>query len=87
MALSIGVGVGSRIDIGGHLLQVKALVAPNIVVVTIDQGQEIMVSEEKAVELLPNVKVQTGVGGNRLAFHAPKSIRISRVEHPKGERR
>ena len=87
MALSIGVGVGSRIDIGGHLLVVKALVQPNVVVVTVDRGEEIVISEGKSVEILPDVKVQAGVGGNRLAFHAPKSIRISRIETQKGERR
>jgi sRNA-binding carbon storage regulator CsrA len=86
-ALSIGVSVGSRIDIGGHMLVVKALVAPNVVVVTIDRGEEILISEGKSVEILPGVKVQSGVGGNRLAFHAPKSIRISRIESAKGERR
>jgi len=94
MALSIGVGVGSKIDIGGHLLVVKALVQPNVVVVTVDRGEEIVISEGKSVEVLPGVKVQAGLGGNRLAFHAAKSIRISRVGEekrkpitPKGERR
>jgi hypothetical protein len=79
MALSIGVSVGSRIDVGGHVLQVKALVHPNVVVITVDRGDEIVISEGKTVEILPGVKVQSGVGGNRLAFHANKSIRISRV--------
>ena len=88
MALSIGVSVGSQIDIGGHLLQVKALVHPNVVVITVDRGEEIVVSEGKTVEILPGVKVQTGAGGNRLAFHAAKSIRISRVnESTKGSRK
>lgn len=83
VALSIGVSVGSKIDIGGHLLQVKALVHPNVVVVTVDRGDEILISEGKSVEILPGVKVQAGLGGNRLAFHAAKSIRISRVEEHK----
>ena len=79
MALSIGVSVGSRVDIGGHILQVKALPAPSVAVVTVDRGDEILLSDGKAVEILPHVKVQTGPG-NRLAFQAPKSIRISRLE-------
>lgn len=87
MALSIGVSVGSKIDIQGHILQVKSLVHPNVVVVTVDRGEEIVISEGKTVEILPGVKVQSGVGGNRLAFHAAKSIRISRVGDQKGERR
>lgn len=82
MALSIGVSVGSKIDVGGHTLQVKALVHPNVVVITVDRGEEIVISEGRAVEILPGVKVQSGVGGNRLAFHAAKSIRISRVNEP-----
>lgn len=88
MALSIGVSVGSKIDVGGHLLHVKALVHPNIVVVTVDRGDEILISESQVVEILPGVQVQSGSGGNRLAFHADKSIRISRVEGavPKGRR-
>jgi hypothetical protein len=73
------VSVGSKIDVGGHTLQVKALVHPNVVVVTVDRGEEILISEGKTVEILPQVRVQSGVGGNRLAFHAPKSIRISRI--------
>jgi hypothetical protein len=78
MALSIGISVGSRIDIEGHVLQVKALKAPDIVMVTVDQGDAILVNESQAVQILPGVWVQTGPGGRRLAFHAAKSIRISR---------
>lgn len=84
MALSIGVGVGSKIDIAGHILQVKSLVHPNLIVVSVDQGEEVVISDQKAVELLPGVRVQTGVGpggsGNRLAFTADRAIRISRME-------
>lgn len=79
MALSIGIGVGSKIDIGGHMLQVKSLTHPNLVVVTVDRGDDIVISEGQAIEILPGVKVQSGSGGNRLAFHAAKSIRISRM--------
>ena len=80
MTLSIGVGVGSRIDVGGHLIQVKALVSPNVIVLTVDRGEDVVVSEGKAVEILPDVKVHAGPHGNRLAFIAPRSIRISRIE-------
>ena len=79
IALSIGVSVGSKIDVGGHVLRVKALIPPNVVVITVDRGDEIIISEGKTTEILPGVKVQSGVGGNRLAFHAAKSIRISRI--------
>lgn len=86
MALSIGVSVGSRIDVGGHTVQVKALVHPNVVVITVDGGEEIVISEGKSVQILQGVKVQAGVG-NRLAFHADKSIRISRVAEASKEGR
>lgn len=86
MALSIGVSVGSKIEVGGHVLHVKALVPPSMVVVTVDRGEEIVISDGKTVEILPGVRVQSGTGGNRqafrLAFHAEKSIRISRIESP-----
>lgn len=85
MALSIGISVGSKIDVGGHLLQVKSLSHPNVIIVTVDRGEDIIISEGRAVEVLPGVKVQSGSGGNRLAFHAAKSIRISRVGE--GERK
>jgi hypothetical protein len=78
--LSIGVSVGSRIDVGGHQVKVKSLTHPNIIVVTVDNGPELVISEDKTVEILPDVKVQSGIGGNRLAFHAPRRIRISRME-------
>lgn len=68
---------------GGHTLVVKSLAHPNIVVITVDRGDDIIISEGRAVEILPGVKVQSGSGGNRLAFHAAKSIRISRVGEQK----
>ena len=80
MALSLGVSVGSKIDVGGHMLQVKALVHPNMAVVTVDGGEEIVIRDSETVEILPGVTVQTGFRGDRLAFHAAKSIRIFRVE-------
>jgi hypothetical protein len=81
MALSIGVSVGSKILVGGHMVQVKALVYPNVVVVTVDRGDEIVISEGQATEILPGVRVQSGIGGNRLAFQ-----RTSRFEFPRWKR-
>jgi hypothetical protein len=85
MALSIGVTVGSKINVGGHRVLVKELINPGLIVITVDSGDEIVVSENSKVEILPGVEVQTGAGNGknrRLAFHAHKSIRISRVEGP-----
>jgi hypothetical protein len=87
MALSIGVSVGSKVDVGGHVVQVKTLVRPNKIVVTVDNGAEIVINESRT-QILPTVFVFVGIGqvqqqkkqgGNRLAFEAPKSIRISRI--------
>jgi hypothetical protein len=84
MALSIGVSVGSRVDVGGHVLEVRALAHPNLIVLGVDGGPDVVITEEARKEVLPEVFVQTGVGptgtGNRLAITAPKAIRISRIE-------
>jgi len=84
MALSIGVSIGSKILVGGHLLVVKNLVHPNLIVISVDRGEDIVISDKANTEILPGVEVFSGIGmgggGNRLAFTAPKSIRISRVE-------
>ena len=88
MALSIGVSVGSRIGVDGHLLQVKALRHQNLIVVSVDKGKDVMVNDREGTEILPFVFVFCGAAaegeGNRLAFDAPKSIRISQIEHVRG---
>jgi|KBSSwiStaDraftv2_1062776.scaffolds.fasta_scaffold31759_4 hypothetical protein len=82
MALSIGVSVGSRIDIAGHLLQVTALVQPRLIVVTVDGGDDVVISDKDRKEIVPGLWVQVGIGQvggcNRLAFEAPKTINVSR---------
>lgn len=84
MALSIGVSVGSKIDIGGKMLTVKAMAPPNLIVVSVDGAADVVVSDLSRTEILPNVFVFAGVGkgggSHRLAFEASRSIRISRVE-------
>lgn len=82
MALSIGVSNGSLIRVGEHRVLVKAVVNSTLLVVTVDGGQDITVSDKERVEILPQVFVFAGVGnggvGNRLAFEAPRSIPIHR---------
>lgn len=92
MALSIGVSVGSKIDIAGHTLQVKSITPPNLIVVAIDNQQEHVLSDQSRVQILPDVWAFTGIGqngagmtGNRIAFEAPRSIRISRVGESRGK--
>ncbi len=84
LALSIGVSVGSKIEIGGHILEVKSLAYPNLILVSVDHQPDLVISDFDSKEILPDVMVQVGVGqgggGNRLAFTAPRHIRISRIE-------
>ncbi len=90
MALSIGVSVGDEILVGPigtvqeyHTIRVKTLTAPNLIVVAVNGGPDVVVSEDQKIEVVPGVKVQVGVGPhggtNRLAFHADRAIRISRI--------
>lgn len=90
MALSIGVSAGESITIGPygpkkeyHTVYVKILTAPNLIVITVDNGPEIVVNDDQKIELLPEVFVQVGIGANgasnRLAFHADRSIKIEKT--------
>ena len=83
MALSLGVRKGSRISVGDHCVEVKAMVPPNLIVITVDDGPEMVISDQSKTDILPNVSVFSGVGaagnGCRLAFEAPRSITIRRL--------
>lgn len=83
MALSIGVSAGDLIRVGEHEVQVKSLsYRENLIVVSVDGKSEHVISELGRVELLPEVFVFSGKGDHggisRLAFEAPRSIRITR---------
>jgi hypothetical protein len=84
MALSLGVRIGSRILVGNHCIEVKARLAPNRIVITVDNGGEILITDEAATAVLPGVKVFAGMAkkGNepRLAFVAEPAIKIVRVK-------
>jgi hypothetical protein len=84
VALSIGVRVGTKIDIAGHIVQVKGIVDTSLIVVTVDGGPDMRVSDKERITILPDVYVFVGGRGqghqdHRLAFEAPKLIRISRI--------
>ena len=87
MALSIGISVGSGIHVDGHLLQVKRLDQHKRIWVTVDGENHVVISDEEQKEIVPGVWVRVGIGQignrNRLAFEAPRAIRISRVESPR----
>jgi hypothetical protein len=84
MALSLGIHFGSKIRIGEHIVKVAAIVAPTVYLLTVDNGPELLVSDQETTEILPGVTVFVGTSKtgsiNRLAFTAPRSIVISRVE-------
>jgi hypothetical protein len=74
---------GSRISVGDHYVDVKAMVPPNLVVIMVDDGPEMVISDQSKTDILPTVSVFSGVGaaesGNRLAFEAPRSVTIRRL--------
>jgi len=57
-----------------------------MIAITVDDGEELLITDQKATKSLPKVSVSSGVrrgglgNGNRLAFDAPKSIEITRLE-------
>lgn len=86
MALSIGVKAGRKICIGGtHMLCVREILAPNQVRITFDD-KEMLVTDLERTELMAEVFVSCGLSDSqpgsqytRLAFEAPRVIRIERV--------
>ena len=82
MAFLLGVQVGSRIDVGGHIVKVNRVVTPTLMEVSVDD-RDFRVSGLERVEILPGVFISTGLGPinslRRLAFEAPQSVRIQRM--------
>jgi len=85
LALSIGISSGSKIKVGDHMVEVKTVAKPNLIVLSVDGGPDQVISDQSRTEILPEVFVFSGVGsqgsGNRLAFEAARSIPIHRVEN------
>ncbi len=84
MALSLGVSEGSKIEVGANMVTVRRIITSTLIVVAVDGGPDVTVSEQEKIELMPGVFVFAGVGGsglgNRLAFEAPRSVNIRRLE-------
>jgi len=87
MALSIGVRVGNRIKItfpnkDEYFLKVVGTLLPSLVMVTVNGGEKKLITDQSRTEILPGVFVFSGGDGektHRLAFEAPKEIRIGRI--------
>lgn len=86
MALSVGVKTGSKIDVNGHTVLVKTIFSPAHLVVTVDDGPEISITDQESVTILPEVKLFAGIGGRRmgyrLSFEAPQHIEIRKEKVP-----
>jgi hypothetical protein len=86
MALSIGIKKNSRVLVGGsHLLVVKEIIAPTQVRVEFDE-RSILVTDLERAKLMDDVFVSCGLlppnstnHYSRLAFEAPREIRIERL--------
>jgi sRNA-binding carbon storage regulator CsrA len=88
MPLSLGVSVGDRIEVGDSIVKVKAIKNHKLIIVSVNGGPDISVNDNNAdaVEILPDVRLFTGLdrdgARSRLAFDAPRSIKITRIEPP-----
>lgn len=92
MALSIGVTVGSRIQVGNDYVEVREVLTTELVSVTVNGDDPILIGNAEQTEIAPGVFLFCGVdlkvnGKNlpdshhsRLAFDAPLSVKINRVE-------
>ena len=84
MALSIGVTAGTRIRVDEQLVHVLEA-RPKMVTIRVDNSKPRVITDEERTEILPRVFVQCGVqegllvSGSRLAFEAPREIKIERV--------
>jgi hypothetical protein len=70
--------------VGDSEVYVRAIVNPTLIIVQVDGGPDIVITDQNSTQILDGVKVFAGQGksslGNRLAFEAHKSIPIYRVE-------
>ena len=86
MALVLGCKLGSEVKVGDTMVKVKGINHDGEVVLEVE-GQEHQITELERTRIMPEVWVSLGLGagtkGNsycRLAFEAPRSIRIERVD-------
>ena len=85
MALSIGVQVSDQIDIDDKTLIIKGI-SHKSAVVCFNGGKHQVISEEERTLIAPEVYVSLGAAKKhstqrcRLAFEAPRSIRIEKVD-------
>ena len=95
MALSLGVSVGEKLFVGDSVVIVRATFSTpktKIIQVSVDDGPVVQLTELSSVKLLPEVRAFVGKGprqsrgGYRIAFDAPRHIRIHRRRGEQGEK-
>jgi hypothetical protein len=83
MALSLGVKVGSKIEVGKSIIEVVDIRSVSLVLITVDGCAPIVVSDQHSESLPDKVFVQTGdaarSSGVRLVFTAPPEVKITRL--------
>lgn len=84
MALNLGCPEGSTVLVGGRPLTVEAVKGFHHAELRDDQGKLHHISDQKSVEIYPDVFVSVGLknqmGVLSLVFEAPRSILILRKE-------
>lgn len=86
MALAIGVSPGSKIRVGSSVVEVQTILK-RVAIVIIVGGIQFTITDSQRTEILPDVFVSYGSSAResdglaRLAFEAPREIRITRMGH------
>jgi hypothetical protein len=85
MALSLGVSIGSKVQIGDKLLVITDILNGNHISLTYG-GKTFLITESERTEIDPTVFVSCGSRDSnrhekytRLAFEAPREIQITRL--------
>jgi hypothetical protein len=91
MALSLGVKNGSQIKVGTTTLRVRKVSNNGKSILIQVVNRRFLVNDQDRTEILPDIFVFCGVTGDRagerrsrIAFEAPRSIRIDRVKDTSG---
>jgi hypothetical protein len=86
VALSIGVTAGSQIRVGDEIVKVLEVLRGKAIRVEVD-GKQHVITDQQRTEVLPDVFLTYGAPGpnlkefkgSRLAFEAPKDLKITRL--------
>ena len=83
MAWTVGIQVGTVIDVGNHAVEVTDIQFSTVVLL-VDGRKTLVITADERTEVVPDVFVFVGEGESalpgrrRLAFEAPKNIKLTR---------